>query len=136
MEYQVISGIAFSKDEARIIIRELPNLPGVISGILEKLSNASIEIDMIIQNLLSANTIDFAFTINRRYLKQVVGIVRNIISKFGILDIVTNDRIAKVSLVGIGLRSNTSIISKIFNVLEEKGVNIQAISTSELKYRY
>jgi aspartate kinase len=133
MEAAVISGIAFNRDEAKITVVGVPDRPGVAYQILGPVAEANIDVDMIIQNVGVDGTTDFSFTVHRNdYPKalQILGPVRDHIKA---RDVIGGDKIAKVSVVGVGMRSHVGIASKMFRALAEEGINIQMISTSEIK---
>ena len=134
MEQAVISGIAFNRDEAKITILGAPDHPGVAYQILGPVADANIGVDMIIQNVSHDGTTDFSFTVNRSEFTNTMGILKDkILPHIGARDIMGGDKIAKVSVVGVGMRSHAGIASKMFRVLAEEGINIQMISTSEIK---
>lgn len=133
MEQPVVSGVAYSRDEARVVIRGVPDHPGVAGQILGPISDANIEVDMIIQNMADDGTTDFCFTVHRKDLKQAGSIAEKISREAGAKEFVMDDRIAKLSLVGVGMRSHAGIASKMFQVLGSEGINIQLIATSEIK---
>ncbi|AKH38543.1 MULTISPECIES: aspartate kinase [Nitrosomonas] len=134
MEQAVISGIAFNRDEAKITILGAPDHPGVAYQILGPVADANIGVDMIIQNVSHDGTTDFSFTVNRSEFTNTMGILKDkILPHIGARDIIGGDKIAKVSVVGVGMRSHAGIASKMFRVLAEEGINIQMISTSEIK---
>jgi aspartate kinase len=134
MEQAIISGIAFNRDEAKITILGVPDRPGIAFGILGPIAEANIDVDMIIQNASTQGLTDFSFTVHRNEYRRAMQIletkVQPAISARGI---VGDDRIAKVSLVGIGMRTHAGIASKMFGALASEGINIQMISTSEIK---
>jgi len=134
MEHAVISGIAFSRDEAKITVMNVPDRPGIAFQILGPIADANIDVDMIIQNQSVGGMTDFSFTVHRneyqRALEVLEGRVREAI-RAG--DIVGDPKICKVSAVGIGMRSHAGIASQMFRTLSEEGINIQMISTSEIK---
>ena len=134
MEQAIISGIAFNRDEAKITILGVPDRPGIAFGILGPIAEANIEVDMIIQNASTQGLTDFSFTVHRNEYRRAMQIleakVQPAISARGI---VGDDRIAKVSLVGIGMRTHAGIAAKMFGALASEGINIQMISTSEIK---
>jgi aspartate kinase len=133
MEAAIISGIAFNRDEAKITVVGVPDRPGVAYQILGPVAEANIDVDMIIQNVGVDGTTDFSFTVHRNdYPKalQILGPVRDHIKA---RDVIGGDKIAKVSVVGVGMRSHVGIASKMFRALAEEGINIQMISTSEIK---
>jgi len=133
MEQPVISGIAFNRDEAKIVVRGVPDNPGVASSILTPISDANIEIDMILQNLSDQGLTDFSFTVNRPDFEKAMKILEGIKQDIGAKEIHGNTDVVKVSLVGVGMRSHAGVASKMFQVLAENNINIQMISTSEIK---
>jgi len=134
MEDPIISGIAFNRDEAEINILGVPDTPGIAYQILGPIADANIDVDMIIQNVSNDGTTDFTFTINKRDLKTTLKIidtkVKNTIHP---REIISNDKIAKLSLVGVGMRSHAGVASKMFKTLSDESINISTISTSEIK---
>lgn len=134
MEQPVISGIAFNRDEAKITILGVPDHPGIAYQILGPVAESNIDVDMIIQNVSHDGTTDFSFTVNRSEFTNTMNILRDkILPHIGARDVIGGDKIAKVSVVGVGMRSHAGIASKMFRVLAEEGINIQMISTSEIK---
>ena len=133
MEQPIISGIAFSRDEAKLTIRGVPDTPGVASNILGPISNANIEVDMIIQNISQDKTTDFTFTVSRSDYQMAFDILKETASKISAKEVSGNLDIAKVSLVGVGMRSHAGVASRMFGVLAKEGINILMISTSEIK---
>lgn len=134
MEQAVISGIAFNRDEAKITVLGVPDHPGIAYQILGPVADANIDVDMIIQNVGHDGLTDFSFTVHRNEFKNTMNILREKIQPhIGARDVVGGDRIAKVSVVGVGMRSHAGIASKMFRVLAEEGINIQMIATSEIK---
>lgn len=133
MEQPVVSGIAFSREEAKLIIRGVPDKPGVAGRILGPISEANIEVDMIIQNLGDDGNTDFTFTVHRRDYDRARAILEKIDLELNAKGILGDAKIAKVSLVGVGMRSHAGIASTMFEVLGKEGINIQLISTSEIK---
>jgi len=133
MEQALISGIAHNQDEAKLTIVGVPDQPGVAYRILGPIADANIEVDMIVQNVGVNNTTDFTFTVNRNDYKKALGILKNTASELDASDVTGDDRIVKISVVGIGMRSHAGIASKMFNALSEEGINIKMISTSEIK---
>ena len=134
MEQAIISGIAFNRDEAKIQVLGVPDKPGIAFAILGPIAEANIDVDIILQNASSEGLTDFSFTVHRNEYKRAMQIletqVKPAISARGV---VGDDRIAKVSLVGIGMRTHAGIASKMFGALAAEGINIQMISTSEIK---
>lgn len=133
MEQPVVSGVAFSRDEARLIIRGIPDVPGVAGQILGPISDDGIEVDMIIQNMGDDGTTDFTFTVHRRDYPLALSLLEAIAKKLGATAVLGDKNIAKVSLVGVGMRSHAGIASRMFQVLGQDGINIQLITTSEIK---
>lgn len=133
MEQPIISGIAFTKDEAKITLRDVPDRPGIASAILTPISDANIEVDMIIQNISTQNLTDFTFTVNRNDYQKSLQILNEHIKDIGATELLGHDKVVKVSLVGVGMRSHAGVASKMFQVLAENHINIQMVSTSEIK---
>lgn len=133
MEQPVISGIAFTRDEAKITLRGVPDTPGIASKILGPVGDADIEVDMIVQNVGLDGLTDFTFTLHRNDLEKGKSVLERISKKLGAREVITNDKIAKISLVGVGMRSHAGVASKMFHALAEEGINIEMISTSEIK---
>ena len=134
MEQAIISGIAFNRDEAKIVVRCVPDHPGIASAILSPIGRANIEIDMIVQNLSTNGTTDFTFTVNRTDMEKTMKVLENEVKdEIGAKEILANDEVVKVSLVGVGMRSHAGVASLMFQTLAENNINIQMISTSEIK---
>jgi aspartate kinase len=133
MHKRLVSGIAFSREEAIISLSGIPRQIGVEGRILGKVSQANIEIDMIAQNTTAEDKVDFTFTLHRREYSKALKIVEELASELGALTIKTNSKVAKLSLVGIGMRSQTGVASTMFKILGEVGIHIQMITTSEIK---
>ena len=133
MEQPIISGIAFNRDEAKVSILAVPDRPGIASSILSPISAANIEIDMIIQNIAENGLTDFTFTVNRGDFDKTLAILGDNLAEIGGKEIVSNNNVVKVSLVGVGMRSHAGVASKMFETLAENNINIQMISTSEIK---
>lgn len=134
MEQAIISGIAFNRDEAKIVVRGVPDHPGIASAILSPIGRANIEIDMIVQNLSTNGTTDFTFTVNRSDMDKTMKVLENEVKdEIGAKEILANDEVVKVSLVGVGMRSHAGVASLMFQTLAENNINIQMISTSEIK---
>ncbi len=133
MEQPVISGIAFARDEAKITVRGVPDTPGIAFRILGPVGDANIEVDMIVQNVSADNTTDFTFTVARGELKKALGVLEKVAKDIGAREVAGDDKICKVSLVGVGMRSHAGVASKMFGVLAKENINIQMISTSEIK---
>ncbi len=134
VEQALISGIAFSRDEAKLTILGVPNQPGIASQILAPIANANIEVDMIIQNLGADNsTADFTFTVHNNDYQNAFAVLENCAKSLNAKDVTGDRRIAKISLVGVGMRSHAGIASQMFTALSDESINIQMISTSEIK---
>lgn len=133
MEKPLISGIAFNRDEAKLQVLGVPDKPGVAFAILGPISDANIEIDMIIQNQGQDGTTDFTFTVHRNDRLQALDILNQIAKELGARQVVSDDTIAKVSLVGVGMRSHVGIASRMFKTLADENINIQMIATTEIK---
>jgi aspartate kinase len=134
MEQPVISGIAFNRDEAKITVLGVPDRPGIAYQILGPIAEANVDVDMIIQNTGADGTTDFTFTVNKNEMNKALSILRDKVqAHIGAREISGDDKIAKVSIVGVGMRSHVGIASKMFRILAEEGINIQMISTSEIK---
>lgn len=133
MERAAVTGIAFDKNQARINVRGVPDKPGVAYQILGAVADANIEVDMIIQNVGSEGTTDFSFTVPRGDYKQTLEILSERKDSIGAASIDGDDTVCKVSAVGLGMRSHVGVAAKIFRTLAEEGINIQMISTSEIK---
>ena len=134
MEQAVVSGIAFSRDEAKIAVLGVPDKPGIAFQILGTVAAANIEVDVIIQNISKDGLTDFSFTVNRNDYARTLNLLKEkVMPGLGAAEIVGDTKICKVSIVGIGMRSHVGVASKMFRVLSEEGINIQMISTSEIK---
>jgi aspartate kinase len=134
MEQAIISGIAFNRDEAKITILGVPDRPGIAFGILGPIAEANIDVDMIIQNASTQGLTDFSFTVHRNEYQRAMAILETKVQPaIAARGIVGDDRIAKVSLVGIGMRTHAGIAARMFGALAGEGINIQMISTSEIK---
>ena len=133
MEDARISGIAFNRDEAKLTIRGVPDQPGVAYRILGPIGEANVEVDMIVQNIAHDGTTDFTFTVHRNEIRKAADILRDTARTLGAREVECDDKIAKVSAVGVGMRSHAGIASTMFRTLAEEGINIQMISTSEIK---
>ncbi|MDP3086941.1 MAG: aspartate kinase [Methylotenera sp.] len=134
MEQPIISGIAFNRDEAKITVLGVPDKPGIAYQILGPIADANIDVDMIIQNTGADGTTDFTFTVHKNEMNKALTILRDKVQgHIGAREISGDDKIAKVSVVGVGMRSHVGIASQMFRTLAEEGINIQMISTSEIK---
>jgi aspartate kinase len=133
MENPVISGIAFSRDEAKLTVLGVPDRPGIAYAILKPISEANIEVDMIIQNQSVAGTTDFTFTVSRNDSARALAILSEHANEMGAKEVLSDTGIVKVSMVGIGMRSHAGVAARMFEVLFHEGVNIEMISTTEIK---
>ena len=133
MEQPVISGIAFSRDEAKITVIGVPDKPGIAYQILGPIADANIDVDMIIQNVGHDDATDFSFTVMRADLAKAVKVLEGVQSHIGARSIETDGAMCKVSIVGVGMRSHPGVASQMFRTLAEEGINIRMISTSEIK---
>jgi len=133
MERAVISGIAFNRDEAKLTILGVPDQPGVAYRIVGPIGDANIELDMIVQNVGADGTTDFTFTVHRNDYEKALDILQRLADDLGARKVEGDDKIAKISLVGVGMRSHAGIASTMFRALAEEGINIRMISTSEIK---
>ena len=133
MEKPIISGIAFSRDEARINVVGVPDKPGIAYQILGPVADANIDVDMIIQNVGLDGTTDFSFTVPKIDMARTIKVLEGVQSHIQARQISGNDKICKVSIVGVGMRSHVGVAATMFRTLAEEGINIQMISTSEIK---
>ncbi len=133
MEQPIISGIAFNRDEAKLTIRGVPDTPGVAFKILGPISAANIEVDMIVQNVSHDNTTDFTFTIHRNDYQAALQVLEATAREISAREVSGDTKIAKVSIVGVGMRSHAGVASRMFEALAKESINIQMISTSEIK---
>jgi aspartate kinase len=134
MEQAIISGIAFQRDEAKITLVGVEDRPGIAYAILGTIAKANIDVDMIVQNIGTSGTTDFSFTVNRNEYQKAQDVLKAANgSAFKARDIIGDNRIAKVSVVGIGMKSHVGIASRMFKALADENINIQMISTSEIK---
>jgi len=133
MEQPAVSGIAFSRDEAKLTLKGVPDIPGIASKILVPISDANIEVDMIVQNVSDDGTTDFTFTVSRNEFERAMSILHNIQVELGAKDVIGDAKIVKVSIVGVGMRSHAGVASTMFKALAKESINIQLISTSEIK---
>ncbi len=133
VEKPVISGIAFNRDEAKLTVMGVPDIPGVASKILGPVGAANIEVDMIVQNVAADKTTDFTFTVHRNDYASAETVLKQVAKDLGAREVSGANEIAKVSLVGVGMRSHAGVASKMFDVLAQENINIQIISTSEIK---
>ena len=134
MEQAVVSGIAFNRDEAKVTVLAVPDTPGIAYQILGAVADANVEVDVIIQNISKDGKTDFSFTVHRNDLAKTLDLLKaQVVPKLGAAEVLGDARICKVSIVGIGMRSHVGVASRMFRCLSEEGINIQMISTSEIK---
>ncbi|HAZ41749.1 MAG TPA: aspartate kinase, partial [Methylococcaceae bacterium] len=133
MEKPLISGIAFNRDEAKLTVLGVPDRPGIASKILGPVAEANIEVDMIVQNVAEDGTTNFTFTVNRSEYAKALSILEATAKAMGAREVRGDEAIVKVSIVGVGMRSHAGIAAKMFDTLANEGINIQLISTSEIK---
>ena len=134
MEQAIVSGIAFNRDETKISVLGVPDKPGIAYQILGPVADANVEVDVIIQNISKDGRTDFSFTVNHNDHARTLELLREkVVPQLGALEVVGDTAICKVSIVGIGMRSHVGVAAKMFRVLSEEGINIQMISTSEIK---
>ncbi len=133
METPTIAGIAFNRDEAKLTVMGVPDMPGVAYKILGPVGEANIEVDVIIQNSADDNTTDFSFTVSRSDLPRAEEVLREVACHINAREVRSDNKIAKVSVVGVGMRSHAGVASQMFAALAEVGINIQMITTSEIK---
>ena len=133
MEKPVVSGIAFNREEAKLTIRGIPDQPGVAFKVLGAISAANIEIDVIVQNVAKDNSATITFTVHRSDLARAEGLLNEIAADLGGQEVNSDSAIAKVSIVGVGMRSHAGVAAQMFEALSKEGINIQLITTSEIK---
>ena len=133
MEQPLIAGIAYNRDEAKLTIRGVPDQPGVASTIFGQISDAHVNVDMIIQNVAQDGTTDLTFTVNRSEYPHARSILEKISAELKAREVVGDDQLAKISIVGVGMRSHAGIASTMFEAMATEGINIELISTSEIK---
>jgi aspartate kinase len=133
MEGILVSGIAYDKNEAKIAVMGVPDKPGIAARILTALSDANISVDMIVQNVSSAGMTDFTFTVTKADLKQAQVITNEVAKEIHAKEVMCDENISKISIVGLGMRSHAGVATRMFTALAQNGINIQMISTSEIK---
>ncbi|NIB43165.1 aspartate kinase [Pseudomaricurvus alkylphenolicus] len=133
MEQPVVSGIAFNRDEAKVTVAGVPDTPGVAARVLAPIGAANIEVDVIVQNVAADGTTDITFTVHRNDIEKARTTLEQVAKEVGARDVLTDDKIAKVSIVGVGMRSHAGVASKMFDALAADNINIQMITTSEIK---
>jgi len=133
MEAVLVSGIAYAKDEVKIAVMQVPDKPGIAAQILSPLSDANISVDMIVQNVSEAGFTDFTFTVPMADFKKALAITKETAESIAAKEVLTDENISKVSIVGLGMRSHAGVATTMFKTLAAEGINIQMISTSEIK---
>jgi aspartate kinase len=133
MEAPLISGIAFNRDEAKLTVRGVPDKPGIAARILGDIGKANINVDMIVQNVGADGTTDFTFTVHRADYKKALESLKETARQLAAREVTGDDKIVKISVVGVGMRSHAGIAGQMFKALADEGINIQMISTSEIK---
>jgi len=133
MEKVLVSGVTYNRNEAKITVVRVPDKPGIASKIFTPISEANLNVDMIIQNVSEDGFTDLTFTVPETDLKHALEVVSGVVSEIGAADVQFDKDIVKVSIVGVGMRSHAGVAAKMFNVLASEGINIMMISTSEIK---
>jgi aspartate kinase len=133
MEGIVVSGVTYNKNEAKVSILRVPDKPGIAAQLFGEVAEANIVVDMIIQNLSQDGHTDISFTVAKPDLTKTMEIVKEVSRQIGAGNVVSDDKIAKVSIVGVGMRSHSGVASAMFSALGKEGINIQMITTSEIK---
>ena len=134
VEQAIVSGIAYSRDEAKITLLKVPDRPGVAAKIFGPLAEAAINVDMIVQNVSpEGDRTDLTFTVGKADLERAVGVIKEKCTDLGYVDLLADANVVKISVIGVGMRSHAGVAQQMFNALAEKGINIQVISTSEIK---
>lgn len=133
MESILVSGITYAKDETKIAVMRVPDKPGIAARLLSPLSEANISVDMIVQNVSEDGYTDFTFTVTKSDFKKALMITKEAAKEINAKDVLTDESISKVSIVGLGMRSHAGVATKMFETLAQEGINIQMISTSEIK---
>ncbi len=133
MEQPIVSGIAFNRDEAKVTVAGVPDTPGVAAKILAPIGAANIEVDVIVQNVSADGTTDLTFTVHKNDMSKAVAVLESVAKEIGAREVRSDDKVAKVSIVGVGMRSHAGVASTMFTALAEDRINIQMITTSEIK---
>jgi aspartate kinase len=133
MESILVSGITYAKDETKIAVMRVPDRPGIAARLLSPLSAANISVDMIVQNVSEDGYTDFTFTVCKSDFKKALLITKEAAGEINAGDVITDENISKISMVGLGMRSHAGVATKMFETLAKEGINIQMISTSEIK---
>lgn len=133
MEQPLVSGIAFNRDEAKVTVAGIPDTPGIAAKLLAPIGAANIEVDVIVQNVAQDKTTDLTFTVHRNDLEKAKSVVSGVAKQLGAREVYTDNKIAKISIVGVGMRSHAGVASMMFEALAKENINIQMITTSEIK---
>jgi aspartate kinase len=133
VEQELVAGIAYSRDEAKVTVRKVPDRPGIAAAIFVPLSEASINVDMIVQNVSADGTTDMTFTVGKTDLARAKQVLEEARTHIGFAEITSDPEVAKISVVGVGMRSHAGVASTMFKTLSDEGINIQVITTSEIK---
>jgi len=134
MEQEVVSGIAYNRDEAKVTLRQVSDRPGVAAAIFGPLAEAGINVDMIVQNVSAdGETTDMTFTVGKADLTRVDAVLNSKREEIGFAEVISDPGVVKVSIIGVGMRSHAGVAQKMFSTLAQRGINIQVISTSEIK---
>ncbi len=133
LEKEIVAGIAYSRDEAKITVRRVPDRPGIAAAVFVPLSDASINVDMIVQNVSADGTTDMTFTVGKTDMARALQVLDHAKTEIGFAEITSDPNVAKISVVGVGMRSHAGVAGTMFKTLAERGINIQAITTSEIK---
>jgi aspartate kinase len=134
VEQEVVSGIAYSRDEAKVTLLAVPDRPGVAAAIFGPLTDANINVDMIVQNVSEGGvTTDLTFTVSKGDFDRTLKVLEEARGRLGFRAVVSDPNVVKVSVIGVGMRSHAGVAQRMFKALAEKGINIQVISTSEIK---
>ncbi len=133
MEQPIVSGIAFNRDEAKVTVTGVPDTPGVAAKILAPIGAANIEVDVIVQNVSADGTTDLTFTVHKNDMQKAVSVLESVAREIGAREVRSDDKVAKVSIVGVGMRSHAGVASRMFTALAQDSINIQMITTSEIK---
>ncbi len=133
MEQPVVSGIVLNRNEAKVTIAGIPDIPGVAARVLAPIGDANIEVDVIVQNIAADNTTDLTFTVSRTDMAKAQAVMESVAEELGAKSVLTDDSVVKVSIVGVGMRSHAGVASQMFTTLAQENINIQMITTSEIK---
>ncbi len=133
VEKEIVAGIAYSRDEAKITVRRVPDRPGIAAAVFVPLSEANINVDMIVQNVAEDGTTDMTFTVGKTDMARALRCLEQAKSEIGFTEIISDPNVAKLSVVGVGMRSHAGVAGTMFKTLADRGINIQAITTSEIK---